>query len=57
MWEAAPILTLLPGCTEVLFEFFTANEKVKKVTIKLPEGYVFENVPKSKRFRTDDNII
>lgn len=36
-------------------EFYSANETVKKVTITLPEGYVFENVPKSKKFRTEDN--
>ena len=36
-------------------EFYSANETVKKVTINLPEGYVFENVPKSKKFRTEDN--
>lgn len=38
-------------------EFFTANEKLKKVVITLPEGYVFENVPASKKFRTDDNAL
>ena len=38
-------------------DFFTANEKVKKVEIVLPEGYVFENVPKAKKFRTDDDSI
>lgn len=36
-------------------EFYAANERTKKVTITLPEGYVFENVPKSKKFRTEDN--
>lgn len=38
-------------------EFFTASQKIKKVTITLPEGYVFENVPQSKKFRTEDNAI
>ncbi len=38
-------------------EFLAANEKVKKVTITLPEGYVFENIPTSKKFRTDDSGI
>lgn len=38
-------------------DFFTANEKIKRVEIVLPEGYVFENVPAAKKFRTDDNAI
>lgn len=38
-------------------EFITANERIKKVTITLPEGYVFENVPASKKIRTDDEAI
>lgn len=38
-------------------EFYSANDRIKKVTITLPEGYVFENVPKSKKFRTDDNSL
>lgn len=38
-------------------EFFTAHEKTKKVVITLPEGYVFENVPTGKRFRTEDSAI
>ncbi|MGC4130462.1 MAG: DUF3857 domain-containing protein [Bergeyella sp.] len=38
-------------------EFVTRNKKIKKVTITLPDNYVFENVPKSKKFRTDDNSI
>lgn len=38
-------------------DFFTANEKVKKVEIVLPDGYVFENVPAAKKFRTDDDSI
>lgn len=36
-------------------EFYSPHDHVKKVTITLPEGYVFENVPKSKKFRTEDN--
>ena len=38
-------------------EFLSAYNRTKRVTITLPEGYVFENVPKSKKFRTDDNSI
>lgn len=36
-------------------EFYSANERIKKVTITLPDGYVFENIPKSKKFRTEDS--
>lgn len=38
-------------------ELLTGYDKIKKVTITLPDGYVFENVPKSKKFRTEDNAI
>ncbi|SEF93338.1 protein of unknown function [Halpernia humi] len=38
-------------------EFLSAYDKIKKVTITLPEGYTFENVPKSKKFKTQDNSI
>ena len=38
-------------------EFYSAYDKIKKVTITLPEGYVFENVPKSKKFRTEDSAL
>ncbi len=38
-------------------EFYSANDRIKKVTITLPDGYVFENVPKSKKFRTDDSSL
>lgn len=38
-------------------DFFTANEKIKKVTITLPEGYKFESIPDSKKFKTDDEMI
>ncbi|MFC6269576.1 DUF3857 domain-containing protein [Frigoriflavimonas asaccharolytica] len=38
-------------------EFLSAYTKTKKVTIQLPEGYQFENIPSSKKFRTDDNAI
>lgn len=38
-------------------ELYTGYDKIKKVTITLPDGYTFENVPKSKKFRTEDNAI
>ena len=38
-------------------EFLSAYNRTKKVTITLPEGYIFENVPKSKKIRTEDNEI
>ncbi|MGZ5263139.1 MAG: DUF3857 domain-containing protein, partial [Kaistella sp.] len=38
-------------------EFYSPSDRVKKVTITLPENYVFENVPKSKKFRTQDNAL
>lgn len=38
-------------------EFYSAYDRVKKVTITLPDNYVFENVPASKKFRTEDNSI
>lgn len=38
-------------------EFYSAYTRVKKVTIDLPEGFVFENIPTSKKFRTDDDEI
>lgn len=38
-------------------ELYTGYDKIKKVVITLPEGYAFENVPKSKKFRTEDNAI
>ncbi|MDR2206295.1 MAG: DUF3857 and transglutaminase domain-containing protein [Flavobacteriaceae bacterium] len=38
-------------------EFVSRNRKVKKATITLPEGYAFENVPKSKKFRTEESEI
>lgn len=38
-------------------EFYSAYDRVKKVTITLPDNYVFENVPSSKKFRTDDSSI
>ena len=38
-------------------ELSTGYDKIKKGTITIPEGYVFENVPKSKKFRTEDNAI
>ena len=38
-------------------EFYSAYDRIKKVTLTLPDGYVFENVPKSKKFRTEDNAL
>ena len=38
-------------------EFSTAFEKIKKVTIALPEGFQFENIPSPKKFRTEDDSI
>lgn len=38
-------------------ELLTGYDKIKKVTVNIPDGYVFENVPKSKKFRTEDNAI
>lgn len=38
-------------------EFPSRYDQIKKVTITLPEGYSFENLPASKKFRTDDNSI
>lgn len=38
-------------------ELYTGYDKIKKVTITLPDGYAFENVPKSKKFRTEDNAL
>ncbi|MGZ5210996.1 MAG: transglutaminase domain-containing protein [Kaistella sp.] len=38
-------------------EFYSPSDRVKKVTITLPDNYVFENVPKSKKFRTQDNAL
>lgn len=38
-------------------EFVSKSTRVKKVTITLPEGYVFENIPTSKKFRTQENEI
>lgn len=38
-------------------EFISPNEIVKKVSITIPDGYVFESIPKSKTFKTDDGGI
>lgn len=38
-------------------ELMTGYDKIKKVTITLPDGYAFENVPKSKKIRTEDSAI
>ena len=33
------------------------HNKNKKVTITIPEGYKFENIPSSKKFKTEDDAI
>ncbi len=38
-------------------EFYSAYDRTKKVTITIPDNYEFQNVPKSKKFRTDDNAL
>lgn len=38
-------------------EFYSAYDRTKKVTIIIPDNYEFQNVPKSKKFRTDDNAL
>ncbi|WP_226063895.1 hypothetical protein [Kaistella polysaccharea] len=38
-------------------EFYSAFDRVKKVTITIPEGYQFENIPSSKKIRTEDSAI
>lgn len=38
-------------------EMLSGYDRNKKVIIELPEGFVFENLPKSKKFRTEDNSI
>ncbi len=38
-------------------EFYSAHNRRKKVTITLPDDYVFENIPKPKKFRTEDNSL
>lgn len=38
-------------------ELLTGYDRIKKVTITLPQGYAFESVPKSKKFRTEDSSI
>lgn len=38
-------------------EFYSPYEKNKKVTITIPEGYQFENLPKSKKIKTEDEGI
>lgn len=38
-------------------EFTSAYQKNKKVIITIPDGYKFENLPKSKKFKTDDEYI
>jgi len=38
-------------------EFFSPYETIKKVTITIPEGYKIENLPKSKKIKTEDGGI
>lgn len=38
-------------------EFLSAYTKNKKVTITIPEGYKFETIPNSKKFKTEDDTI
>ena len=38
-------------------EFISAYTKNKKVTITIPEGYKFETIPDSKKFKTEDEGI
>ena len=38
-------------------EFLSPYETVKKVTITIPDNYKFENLPKSKKFKTEDEGI
>lgn len=38
-------------------ELISAYDRIKKVTITLPEGFAFENIPKSKKIRTEDSSI
>ncbi|MBW8361518.1 MAG: DUF3857 domain-containing protein [Kaistella sp.] len=45
------------GPRKAPIELITGFDRIKKVTITLPEGYVFENVPKSKKIRTEDSSI
>lgn len=38
-------------------EFISPYEKVKKVTITIPDNFEFETIPSSKKFRTEDDGI
>lgn len=38
-------------------EFISAYKKNKKVNITIPDGFKFENIPTSKKFKTDDDSI
>lgn len=38
-------------------EFVSPYETVKKVVITIPDNYKFENLPKSKKFKTEDDGI
>lgn len=45
------------GPRKAPLEFYSAFDRVKKVTITIPDNYEFQNVPKSKKIRTEDNGI
>ena len=36
-------------------EFYSGYDRIKKVSITIPDDYVFQDLPKSKKFRTEDN--
>lgn len=38
-------------------EFTSPFENIKKVTVKIPDNYRIENIPKSKKFKTEDDGI
>lgn len=38
-------------------EFFSPYETIKKVTITIPDGYKVDNLPKSKKIKTEDEGI
>lgn len=38
-------------------EMLSGYDRIKKVTVELPDGYAFENLPKSKKFRSEDSSV
>ncbi|WP_300670921.1 transglutaminase-like domain-containing protein [Soonwooa sp.] len=38
-------------------EMLSGYDRIKKVTVELPDGYTFENLPKSKKFRSEDSSV